>query len=229
MEKSRKKLVTSAALLAAFALWTVIVTFVDVQDIGPQGSRVGLARLNGFVHELTGVHMALYVLTDWLSLLPVGICLGFGLLGLGQLIGRKSIRKVDCDIVLLGGFYIAVMAAYLIFECMVVNYRPVLIDGRLEASYPSSTTMLVLCVMTTAKMQIGRRMPDGALRKSLLALTAMFTVFMMGARMISGVHWLSDIIAGALLGGALIALYDGFCELMEQGGEDHGDHRSYLL
>lgn len=212
MKRSRKKLVTSAALLAAFALWTAIVAFVDVQAIGPQGSRVGLARLNAFVHQMTGVHMALYVATDWLSLLPVGICLGFGLLGLGQLIARRSIRKVDCDILLLGGFYVAVMAAYLLFECVVVNCRPVLIDGRLEASYPSSTTMLVLCVMTTAMMQIRRRLPDGWLRKALLALAAAFTAFMMGARLVSGVHWFSDIIGGVLLGGALTALYDGLCE-----------------
>ena len=205
--KRKKKLIASAMLLAAFVLWTAVVMLVDVQPIGPQGSCVGLARLNGFVHALTGVHMTLYIATDWLSLLPVGICLGFGLLGLWQWIARKSIRRVDRDILWLGGFYIAVMAVYLLFECVAVNYRPVLIDGRLEASYPSSTTMLVLCVMTTAMMQAKRRLRGGWLRWAALAAALAFTVFMVGARLISGVHWLSDIVGGALLSSGLAMLY----------------------
>lgn len=205
--KRKKKLIASAILLAAFVLWTAVVMLVDVQPIGPQGSCVGLARLNGFVHALTGVHMTLYIATDWLSLLPVGICLGFGLFGLRQLIARRSIRRVDRDILWLGGFYIAVMAAHLLFECAAVNYRPVLIDGRLEASYPSSTTMLVLCVMTTAMMQAKRRLRGGWLRWAALAAALAFTVFMVGTRLISGVHWLSDIVGGALLSGGLAMLY----------------------
>lgn len=205
--KRKKKLIASAMLLAAFVLWTAVVMLVDVQPIGPQGSCVGLARLNGFVHALTGVHMTLYIATDWLSLLPAGVCAGFGLLGLWQWIARRSIRRVDRDILWLGGFYIAVMAAYLLFECAAVNDRPVLIDGRLEASYPSSTTMLALCVMTTAMMQAKRRLRGGWLRWAALAAALAFTVFMVGARLISGVHWLSDIIGGALLSGGLAMLY----------------------
>lgn len=206
--KRKKKLIASAMLLAAFALWTAIVSFADVQAIGPQGSSVGLARLNGWVHGWTGVHMALYVITDWLSLLPAAICAGFGLLGLWQWIARRSICRVDRDILLLGGFYAAVMAAYLLFECVIVNYRPVLIDGRLEASYPSSTTMLVLCVMATAMMQARRRLPDGAFRRAVLAAAFAFTVFMLGARLFSGVHWITDIAGGILLSSGLIVLYD---------------------
>ena len=207
MKGSQKKFVTTVALLAAFALWTAIVTFVDVQAIGPQGSRVGLARLNGFVHELTGVHMALYVVTDRLSLLPALICLGFGLLGLGQLIARRNIRKVDRDILLLGGFYVAVMAAYLLFECVVINHRPVLIDGRLEASYPSSTTMLVLCVMPTAVMQFNARIKNRVLNRCVAFVSYAFIAFMVVGRLVSGVHWFTDIVGGVLLSAGLVMMY----------------------
>ena len=100
------------------------------------GSRVGFAAINGAFHALTGVHWALYTLTDWLGLVPIGIALGFAVLGLVQLIRRKSLLKVDRDILILGGFYIVVLAAYLLFETVVINFRPVLIDGKLEASYP---------------------------------------------------------------------------------------------
>lgn len=54
---------------------------MDVQPIGPRGSWVGLAAMNGWFHQLTGVHMFLYAITDWLELVPFGFMLAFALLG----------------------------------------------------------------------------------------------------------------------------------------------------
>ena len=124
-------------MLTAFALWTVAVRYVDVQAIGPKESRVGFATMNRFVHNLTGVHMDLYTITDWLGLVPVVFVLGFGFLGLIQWIKRKSITKVDFDILVLGVIYIIVIGAYLFFEMFPVNFRPVLIEGYLEADRKS--------------------------------------------------------------------------------------------
>lgn len=203
----RKQFAVAAGFLAAFALWTAAVLCVDVQPIGPMGSSVGLATLNGFFHERIGVHFALYTMTDWLGLVPMGICGGFGVLGLFQWIRRKGLRAVDRSLLELGGFYLAVMAVYIFFETVTVNYRPVLIGGVLEKSYPSSTTMLVLCVMPTAIMELGRRIRKPVIRKGVLSLMAVFTVFMVVGRLLSGVHWLSDILGGMLLSGGLVALY----------------------
>ena len=141
MKRIRKSVIGSMGLLAAFLLWTGAVCLVDVRAIGPQGSTVGFADLNGFIHDLIGVHLGLYHITDWLGLVPIFVCMGFGILGLVQWIKRKSIFKVDHDILVLGGFYIITIGAYLLFENVVINYRPVLINGYLEASYPSSTTI----------------------------------------------------------------------------------------
>ena len=205
--KKQKTLWTAAGLLAAFVLWTAVVCTVDVRPIGPEGSAVGLAGLNGCFHRLTGVNMSLYTITDWLSLVPLGLAAGFALLGLTQWVGRKSLRRVDRSILALGGFYGAVVAAFLFFEEVVVNYRPVLIEGVLEASYPSSTTMLVLCVMPTAMMQLRGRVRNRVLRRVILGAMMAFTAFMVLGRLVSGVHWLSDIIGGALLSGGLVLLY----------------------
>ena len=146
-KKNRKGLIVGTVLLVAFVLWTVAVKFIDVQPIGPEGSVVGFATVNRFVHGLTGANMTLYNITDWLGLVPLGFVMGFGTLGLMQWIKRKHILKVDYSILVLGGFYIVVMAVYVLFEMLTLNYRPVLINGILEASYPSSTTMLVMCVI----------------------------------------------------------------------------------
>lgn len=210
MMQRKRQGIWAAILLAAFALFTAAVCRVDVRPIGPQGSAVGFAALNGFVHGLTGVHMDLYALTDWLSLAPLGLMLGFALLGLTQWIKRRSLLRVDRSILALGGLYILVLAAYLLFEVLAVNYRPVLIGGKLEASYPSSTTMLVLCVMITAMMQLRSRIKSHIFRRSVLFAMLVFAAFMVAGRFVSGVHWLTDIVGGMLLSAGLVLLYAFF-------------------
>lgn len=206
--KNRKKLWAALCMLAAFVLWTAAVCLVDVRPIGPQGSAVGFAALNRFFHGLTGVHMPLYTLTDWLGLVPFGFAAGFALLGLVQWIRRKKLLRVDRSLLVLGVFYVVVLAVYVFFEFFVVNDRPVLIGGVLEASYPSSTTMLALCVMPTALMQLNTRIRRGWLRRCAALAIIAFTIFMVAGRLLSGVHWLSDIVGGILLSGGLVTLYD---------------------
>lgn len=208
----KKRLVPFFILLTAFVLWTVAVSLVDVRAIGPQASLVGFAALNGWVHRLTGVHFGLYHITDWLGLVPIALCVAFGILGLCQWWHRKHLRKVDRDLLLLGGFYLLTMAVYILFEYVVINYRPVLIDGRLEVSYPSSTTMLTLCVMPTAIMQLQRRMKQGICKQLILLTGRAFTAFMVMGRLLSGVHWFSDIVGGVLLSSALVMLYRRACQ-----------------
>ena len=208
MEKIRKKMFfMGAGFLGAFVLWTVLVSVVDVRAIGQNASSVGFATLNGYVHNLTGVNMFLYTITDWLGLVPMGVAFGFAVLGLVQWMGRKSLFKVDRSILALGGFYIIVLAMYIFFEIVVINYRPVLIDGYLEASYPSSTTMLVMCVMPTAMMQLHARIKSDVFRRCVLISIAAFTAFMVIGRLASGVHWLTDIIGGALVSAGLVITY----------------------
>ena len=208
MKKENKPIFAlGAGLLAAFGLWTLAVCLIDVQPIGPDGSAVGFAALNGFLHRLTGVHWWLYTLTDWLGLIPLAVAALFGLLGLCQLIRRKSLWKVDGSILVLGGFYVAVIAVFLLFEKCIVNYRPVLIEGVLEASYPSSTTLLTMCVMPTAALQLRSRIQNPGLRTALIAAIWLFTALMVLGRLISGVHWFTDIVGGALLSAGLVTLY----------------------
>ena len=209
-KKNKKRLVLGVSLVVAFVLWTILVCFVDVRAIGPEGSSVGFAALNGFVHELTGVNWFLYTITDWLGIVPIAVALGFAILGLVQLIKRKSLWKVDHRILALGVFYIVVMAAYIFFEVVVINYRPTLIDGYLEASYPSSTTMLVMCVMPTAAMQLNVRIKNTVLRRCAVITIVAFNAFMVMGRLVSGVHWITDIIGGALLSAGLVTMYDVF-------------------
>ena len=206
-KRNKRNFGISIGLFLLFIVWTIAISNLDVQAIGPENSKVGFAAVNRFCHELTGVHLGLYLAIDWLQVFPFALVGMFGLIGFIQLIRRKSLLKVDADILILGGFYVLVMAAYLFFEKFVVNYRPVLIEGVLEASYPSSTTMLLLCVMPTAMMQINSRLKKGGLLTIINVVMVLFTAFMVIGRLISGVHWFTDIVGGSLLSGALVMLY----------------------
>lgn len=213
MKRMGKKWSLSLGMLTAFVLWTAVIANVDVRSIGPEGSSVGLAGINAPVRDVIGVNLALYTITDWLSVIPIAISLGFGALGFAQWMKRKRLLSVDYSILVLGGFYMAVAAVYLLFEKLKINYRPVMLEGRLEASYPSSTTMLVLCIISTAVMQANERIKNRQLKKGIEFTAFVFCALMLIGRLLSGVHWLTDIIGGALLSAGLVAMYDSAVSL----------------
>ena len=209
-KEMNKRMVAGIACLAAFAVWTILIKTVDVQPLGQKGTDIGFAALNVWFHQLTGVHMTLYVITDWLGLAPVIICLMFGLLGLIQLFKRRNILKVDRDLLILGIYYVIVILGYLVFEMIPINYRPILIEGRLEASYPSSTTLLVMSVLPTLTEQINRRVKKSGVKRWIDMAAGCFTAFMVAARTISGVHWFTDIAGSVMLSAGLFCVYKAF-------------------
>ena len=213
----KKNLKMSLMLMIGFVVWTYLVQIVDVRIIGESLTSVGFSLLNEWFFNFTGVHMLIYYVTDWLSLIPLGVCLFFGVIGLIQLIKRKNIFKVDYDILVLGFYYILVISIYILFEIIPINYRPILINGIKEVSYPSSTTLLVLSVMLSLSFQIKRRMPNNKLKTLALIINGLFCVFMVGGRAISGVHWLSDIIGSLMLSFGLYHLYKAIVFMKKEG------------
>lgn len=207
--KAKSNLFIGALLIVLFALWTVLIQTVDVRPVGVNNTDVGFATLNTWFHSITGVNMTLYTVTDWLGLVPLVGCFVLGFAGLCQLIKRRSLVKVDFDIIISGLYYIIVVLSYLIFEMIPINYRPVLINGVAEASYPSSTTLLVLSVMPTLADFIISRNKSDILNKLVIALSVLFSSFMVIGRLISGVHWVTDIAGSILLSAGLFFVYKG--------------------
>ena len=214
--QEKKTLSAGLLLLAAFVLWTVLIQCVDVQPLGQNGTNIGFATLNCWFHRLCGVHIAIYTVTDWLGLVPIAVCLCFGGLGLSQLVKRRSLLQVDLDIILLGVYYILVIAGYLIFESIPINYRPIPINGAMEASYPSSTTLLVLSVMPTLNYQAKRRIGNRTLRRAICAASSVFMLLMVVGRTVAGVHWLTDIFGAVPLSVGLFLLYKACVMMMDR-------------
>ncbi|MBR5514768.1 MAG: phosphatase PAP2 family protein [Clostridia bacterium] len=205
--KEKKMLFFGLGLILAFIAWTVMVMTVDYKAVGVKGTSVGFSSFNTWFHSITGVHMTLYVITDWLGLVPLFVCFTFAGVGLVQLIKRRSLFKLDLDIIFLGVYYILVIFGYLIFEMIPLNYRPILINGFMEASYPSSTTLLVLSVMPTLTFQCSFRLKNMVLKRVINVITVIFSVFMVLGRLIAGVHWFTDIAGSVLLCAGLFYCY----------------------
>ena len=206
-KNGKKQLITGVSFMLVFVIWTWLIQKVDVLPVGQKGTDVGFAAFNCWFHKLTGVHMGLYTITDWLGLVPVFVCIAFGGIGLWQLIKRKNLFKVDTDLIYLGIYYVIVIFEYLFFEMCPINYRPILIEGILEASYPSSTTLLVLSVMPTLVLQANRRIENRYLKRIICAFTVVFSAFMVIGRLVSGVHWFTDIMGAVFLSTGLFYLY----------------------
>ena len=222
MKKKGKKVVGIGCVFGVlFAVWTALIQTVDVQPLGQNGTNIGFAAFNCWFHEFTGVSMTTYTITDWLGLVPLFVCMGFGFFGLIQLVSRRSLLKVDTDIFILGGYYICVIAVYIIFEMIPINYRPILIGGAMEASYPSSTTLLVLSVMPTLVEQFNRRVKNRMMNRAILVITILFSGYMVIGRLLSGVHWFTDILGSVLLSVALFAFYKGFVLLCSKDAVRH--------
>ena len=207
MDKKKRNYIISGVLISVAILFTILVKFIDVRSVGVNGTDIGFAFINKPISNLIGSNMLIYDITEWLGIIPLLVVMAYGLVGLMQLVKRKNVFKVDKEILILGGFYVVVAVLYVFFEKVIINYRPVLMDGELEASFPSSHTVLAICVCVSAIVMNKFYIKD----KSKLKLVNIFIIILMilvvVGRLVSGVHWFSDIMGGIIISGTLLSYY----------------------
>ena len=190
-----------------FIIFTVLVKVVDVQPAGAEGSLIGFAALNVSVFKLIGENSFCYLITQLFGVLAILVAAVFAVMGLVQLIKRKSLLKVDREILMAGIIYAVVIILYVLFEKLAINFRPVITDEGLEASYPSTHTMLILTILGTAVTLAGKYLsnPKLAFAAKILCIVIMWLTVV--CRLLSGVHWFTDILGGVLISLCLISLF----------------------
>ncbi len=202
-----KLLKTTIALILLSIIYTLLVKYIDVKSIGPQDSSVGFASINDYFKNLLDYSKTWYSISKYLGVLPFLIVAFYALIGLKQWYERKSIFSVDKRIVLLGLFYILVGAVYVLFEVVVINYRPFLQEGVLEASYPSSHTMLALCICLSSIFTSKHYIKNKRVLKIFNISSAVLMALIVLTRFLSGVHWFTDIIGGIIISITLVSIY----------------------
>lgn len=202
----KKNIITSITMIILAVIYTILVKIIDVAPIGPNNSEVGFSKINGFFHNLLGSNMTIYKITEILGIIPLLMAGIYAIIGLVELIKRKSLTKVDYEIYALAGLYVVVLGLYVFFEKCIINYRPILIDGVLEASYPSSHTLMALCICGSSII-VNKRI----FHKKIFNLENKLSIFLMITiilgRFISGVHWFSDIIGAIFISLALLSSF----------------------
>lgn len=204
-----KKFANSYIFGFMFVIFSLWIRLFDVQPVGPEGSSIGFAGLNVAVHEFFGMHLFWYKLTQLLGVAAIAVAGVFAVVGLVQLIQRKSLLKVDKKILMLGVIYIIVILLYVLFEKVPFNYRPVVLDPAegLEPSYPSTHTMIILTIFGTAIGVIGDYIKNAKLVLLLkIAALVIMAVTIIG-RLICGVHWFTDIAGGVIISLFFINLF----------------------
>lgn len=204
-----RRLITAGVGFLLTVILIALVRLVDVAPIGEQGTSVGLSHLNQFIFDLFGVNMLWYHITDWLGIAAILTAFVFAVSGFVQLVKRRSLLKVDREILSLGGLYIIVIGLYLLFENVIINYRPIIMPDSThpEASFPSSHTMLVCVIMGSAAMLINRYIKNETLCRVLRMICFVIIGITVIGRLIAGVHWFTDILGGIMISVTLLSLY----------------------
>ena len=203
---NKKNIIISIGLVVLAVIYTILVKTVDVQMIEATGSEVGFATLNNWFWNLTGHNEILDKITDVLLIVPVALVAMYAAIGCKQLIQEKSIAKVDKKIIAVGCFYAVLAIIYVLFEKVVINYRPILVDGELETSFPSSHTLMAICVCMSAVLLNKRLWKNDIINYINISILVVMALIVFG-RLMAGVHWFSDILGGIIISAALVQIF----------------------
>ena len=217
MKKKNVFIIISLLLLIISVMYIILIKNLDVASIGPNNTKVGLSTINKSFHSTFGYNNILYKLTKYLGVIPILLAVMYALIGLYELKTKKSLFKVDKRLIFLGVFYILVLFVYILFEKLAINYRPVILDGELEASFPSSHTILALCFCGSSLIASKYFITNKKTRKIIDIFSLVVMILIVIGRTLSGVHWLTDIIGGIIISGFLLSLfYTGILILSER-------------
>ena len=204
--KNIRNIIMSVIMTIFSGVFVYLVKTVDVKAIGPNKSSVGFSGINKAYADMVGSNMTIYKLTEIFGLLVFIIVGVYGLIGIYQLFKRKSLFKVDREIIGLGILYVLMISVYLIFDKIAINYRPIIIDGELEPSFPSSHTMLAICTCVSSLMVYKKYVPSKFNYLVLFSTVLLLTLVFLG-RTISGVHWISYILGVVIISLTLLTYF----------------------
>ncbi|MCR5097535.1 MAG: phosphatase PAP2 family protein [Lachnospiraceae bacterium] len=211
MKKKTNAMVGGIAFVL-FILLIILLKTVDVAAVGPEGTSVGLSHLNVSFHEMFPLNMTFYKLTEMLGYLALLVAAAFAMMGLSQRLRSKQAGGADHEFYILAGLYVAMGILYVLFEKVIINYRPEILPGEtgVEASFPSSHTMLACVVFGSAYTMLKIYMEKSTKRLILQIVLDVLIFLTVFGRLICGVHWFTDIVGGVLISIALVRMFNVF-------------------
>lgn len=213
---ARAFLISSIAMFSLFLILIILVKTVDVKEVGPNGSKIGFASFNNFLFESLGKNKFWYNFTKVFGIVSILIAVGFVGYGVYDIIKKRNIKNMKSDILAMGIAFVLLVLVYLFFEIVKVNFRPVLIDGKLEASFPSSHTMLCLTIFGVATMFACGRLKNVWVKGTCIIGLSLVAILVSIGRIFAGVHWFTDVLGAILISTCLVLLYGYLCIFLKK-------------
>jgi len=205
--RKKKNLTVAISLGILFVALTLSLLFIDVKVINETDKEIGLAFINKLSNNVS-YNEFLDKISDIFMILSIGFILFLAIKGLVQLVKRKNILKVDKEILVFGGVVVLMAVLWITFDRLfIINYRPILIDGELEASYPSTHIMIVTFTMLSSIDLLIKYIQNKKIRYTSSVTVWLCIGLTIVLRFASGMHWISDCLGGFILGAILYYVY----------------------
>lgn len=202
-----RNIIITSSLFLLFIIFTILCKTIDIQPLGANSTNIGFAKFNTSIHDKITSDDIWDKIGDIFMILSIVVVCILLIIGLIQAIRRKNIFKIDKQIICAGIIFAILIVFYLLFELLVINYRPILIDNALEASYPSTHALLV-CVVMSITIILSHIYFKKKTYKTLIDLFSSVSILTTCiSRLLSGMHWITDIIGAILLSASLVSLY----------------------
>ncbi len=150
------------------------------------------------------------------ALITLGI---FVILGLCQWISRKSLKKVDKEL-LWFPLPLALMAiTYVVFDkFLILNTRP---DGSGEPSFPSTHVMVVTTIFLLTAVILPKYIKSKIACLVLYLLMLAFVILNGVGRVLANKHWTSDVLGAVGFSFIFVAIYCLIYQLIIKKKEKH--------
>ena len=221
----------SFILLVIAIVFTILVAKVDVKTVevkpidgvtqnGVLTTDIGFSSLNQSVADKISFNNTFYKISKYAGYLALVFVAFYGFTGLIELMQKKSLKGVNKALYMLAAFYVCVAIVYVLFEVVVINNRPVDMGEGLEASFPSSHTMLALCVCGSSLIASKYIIKKDNFRKCLNLISWVVMLLVVCTRTLSGVHWITDIFGGILISVFMLNVFSNAVKCLDKAEKE---------
>lgn len=200
-----KQIIFTGLMLVLAVLFTIAVKKIDTAIVW--GKEIGFSNINIAIHNFLQTSETFDKISDIMMVVSALLLGGLVFMATYQLISGKGLKAVDRELVVSGAVLLLTAGIYFLFEAVVINFRPVLIDGYLEASYPSTHVLFSMVVNIISIDYIISKIKNKKIMLPAVISVSVVTVVGFCSRVLSGMHWLTDIVGALLFAGALIMIY----------------------
>ena len=214
----KKKFLVAGIFTGLFACLAIMLKTINVNVDPITGSEIGLADINRGVFDKFGASKTWDTVSDVLIAISIVVAVVFVTIGVMQLVKRKKLNKVDRELYTLAGLYGLTALLYVVFEkIIVINYRPILVEGgKMEASFPSTHTMVSCVILWSATILISKYIKNVKLSRALQVICVLMPIMIGVGRILAGMHWFTDVLGAMLLSAALVCVFWGVTELVKK-------------